>query len=135
MSNPASYYLPAFMAPQVTQFIPPYATPAPDSSSQISQASPVTAQSEQADKAWYPDSGTTKHFAHGPPAGTYTQPYLGSGNVQVTDGTSLEINNIGTSVINTSVKPLVLHNMLYTPQVTKNIVYVSQFTKDNQVFV
>lgn len=37
-------------------------------------------------------------------------------------------------MINTSAKPLVLHILLYTPQITKNLVYVSLFTKDNQVF-
>lgn len=37
-------------------------------------------------------------------------------------------------MINASFKPFVLHHLLYTPQITKNRILVSQFTKGNQVF-
>lgn len=51
---------------------------------------------------------------------------MGSGKVQVANGTFLDINNICTSVINTTSKPLVLHNLLHALIITENLVYVSQ---------
>lgn len=86
------------------------------------------------DKAWYLDSGATNHFTQGPPPGTRTQPYLGIGKVKIHNGSYIDRNSIGISVINTAAKPLILHNLLYTPKQTKHLVSVSQFTKDNEVF-
>lgn len=88
------------------------------------QANVITNSFQHASKAKYPDSDATNHFSQGPPLGNGTQPYLGTCNVQVANGTYLD-NSIGTSVTNTSSKPLVLHNLLYTPLITKNLFPVS----------
>lgn len=63
-----------------------------------------------------------------------TQSCSGSCKIQVANGSFLDINNIGTYVINTSSKPLILHNNLYTPQITKNLFSSSHFIKDNQFY-
>lgn len=52
---PHTYYIPAFMPPHVPQFLPPHTNTVVDISSQTTQANLVIAQSNQADKAWYPD--------------------------------------------------------------------------------
>lgn len=38
------------------------------------------------DKAWYPESGATNHFAQGPPTCNVIQAYQGSGKVQLANG-------------------------------------------------
>lgn len=55
--------------------------------------------------------------------------------VYVGNGTGLSIDSIGHSFIKTpNSKPLVLQNLLHVPKMTKNLVSVSKFCKDNYVF-
>lgn len=99
---------------------------------QVNLVSPV--HSHIPIKAWHSKSRATKHFIHGVPLTHDTQTYSRSVKVQVANGAYLEINRVSTSVINTKLKSLILSNLIYTPHITKNCLYVSQSTKDNKVY-
>lgn len=64
-------------------------------------------------------------------------PYKGSDQILVGNGQGLQISSSGStffhSPINSSVK-LVFSNLLHVPKITKNLVSVSKFAKDNHVF-
>nr|KYP34572.1 Retrovirus-related Pol polyprotein from transposon TNT 1-94 [Cajanus cajan] len=67
---------------------------------------------------WYPDSGASNHIVIG-------------------NGQGLPINSSGVTHFSSPLKPhvsLTLHNLLYVPTITKNLISVSQFCKDNSVF-
>ncbi|KAL4333465.1 hypothetical protein GQ457_07G014140 [Hibiscus cannabinus] len=61
-------------------------------------------------------------------------PYPGTCLVHLGDGSSLSISHVGTSTLHTSTRPLSLSQLLHVPMITKNLLSVSRFTKDNYVF-
>src|ERR1044072_6285488 len=111
----------------------------PSASTQSSQ-SLLNASSANLSKEWFPDSGATHHVTH-----DFQNLDLGSASaadpsqnqVYLGNGQGLFINSVGsytfTSPFNSS-QPLVLKNLLHVPSITKNLVSVSQFAKDNSVF-
>lgn len=84
-----------------------------------------------ADSTWYPDSGANNHMT--PDVGLLRTPvaYNGSEKVQIGSGEGLSISHIGQSKL----QSFNLHNILHVPCLTKNLLSVSQFTKDNSVFL
>ncbi|PWA62706.1 ribonuclease H-like domain-containing protein [Artemisia annua] len=52
-------------------------------------------------------------------------------SVHVGDGNSIPVTNTGHSIIPTLHRPLHLHNVLVNPKIIKNLIYVRQFTRDN----
>ena len=62
--------------------------------------------------------------------------YGGSDKVIVGNGSGLHIHHVGNSSFysNLSNKSLVLNKLLRVPAITKNLLSVSQFAKDNHVF-
>lgn len=87
------------------------------------------------DSYWFPDSGGTNNLTNVHPQPQVTTPYLESNKVLVGNGFSLHISATGSSLILTNNRNLQLSDMLYTPSVTKNLLYVPQFSKDNNVFL
>ncbi|GKA37661.1 ribonuclease H-like domain-containing protein [Tanacetum coccineum] len=51
--------------------------------------------------------------------------------VSVGDGHSIPITNIGHSILSTPSKYLKLNNVLITPHIVKNLIFVLQFVRDN----
>lgn len=84
-------------------------------------------------EAWFPDSHATSHMTGD--EGNFTSPlsvYTDNDTVMVGDGNLLAITYIGDASISTAVGPVILKNVLYVSVMTKNLLSVSQFTKDNQ---
>ncbi|GJR61483.1 ribonuclease H-like domain-containing protein [Tanacetum coccineum] len=52
-------------------------------------------------------------------------------SVHIGDGKSIPVINTGHSIIPSHHHPLHLHNVLVTPNIIKNLIYVRQFTRDN----
>nr|GEX96222.1 hybrid signal transduction histidine kinase M [Tanacetum cinerariifolium] len=52
-------------------------------------------------------------------------------SVHVGDGNSIPVINTGHCTIPSAHRPLHLHNVLVTPNIIKNLIYVCQFTRDN----
>ena len=55
--------------------------------------------------------------------------------VHVGNGSSLPISCFGSSHISTSIKPLLLKDVLHVPDITKNILLVHKLTNDNDVYI
>ncbi|KAL4290280.1 hypothetical protein GQ457_14G022540 [Hibiscus cannabinus] len=87
------------------------------------------------DAASFPDSGATAHLT--PDLGKFhsSSPYIGSGKIIVANGMVVPISRIGNSSLATDSRSLFLSNLLHVPCVNKNLLSVSQFTKDNNVYV
>nr|GEW79215.1 ribonuclease H-like domain-containing protein [Tanacetum cinerariifolium] len=81
--------------------------------------------------AWNMDTGASSHLNN------YTTSlstvlnscmYL---TVSVGDGHSIPVTNIGHSILPTPLKSLRLNNVLITPHIVKNLIFVRQFVRDN----
>lgn len=60
-------------------------------------------------------------------------PYSGSGMVYVGNDAGLHIIHTGQSSLLTLSRPLHMRSLLFVPNITKNLIYVSKFAKDYQV--
>lgn len=89
------------------------------------------------DLCWYPDSGATNHVTANAENLTHKSEFLGPNQVLVGDGKGLPISHIGfskfLSPLDTS-KILSLNHILHVPAITKNLLSVSKFAQDNNVF-
>ena len=64
-----------------------------------------------------------------------THSYTGHDGLMVGNGKKLSIHNIGSSVFTTSSTPLKLKTVLQVPTMQKNLISVSQLTKDDNVIL
>ena len=117
----------AYLAEPVTS-VPPHAS----SASQALVATPATVY----DPLWYPDSGASNHLAPDSSIYSFKHPYEGSNKVQVGNGSGMNIMHMGHSTLHSHSfnKSFILHNLLHVPGLTKNLLSVSQFAKQNHVF-
>ena len=105
------------------------------STSQNSNATAFIASPETVNcPSWYVDSGATNHITADLNNLHVKDDYKGKGKIVVGNGHSLLISHIGSSQISSCAKPLLLNNILYAPAITKNLLSVSQITRDNHVF-
>ncbi|KAL5565047.1 hypothetical protein UlMin_028211 [Ulmus minor] len=95
----------------------------------------LTCGDNQGDSCWYPDSGATNHITNDFKNMAYGSDYNGTQKVHMGNGTGLSIKHIDNSYISCSKpsKSLTLKHILHVPKITKNLLSVSQFTKDNNV--
>ncbi|KAE8667725.1 hypothetical protein F3Y22_tig00112383pilonHSYRG00494 [Hibiscus syriacus] len=83
---------------------------------------------------WIVDSGATHHITPDASNLTTSSDYTGPGKVVVGNGHSLSIARAGSSTMTTNSRVLVLNDLLHVPSVTKNLLSVSKFARDNKVF-
>lgn len=93
----------------------------------------------QSSSSWYPDSGATNHVSHDMSNLQSGSEYLGGKKLHLGNGPKVDISHVGHSVLyssppNTISKSLILKDLLHVPSITKNLLSVSQFAKDNDVF-
>ena len=88
------------------------------------------------DPNWYPDLGATHHMTLDPLNLMEKADYGGSKRVVVGNGSSLQISHVGNSLFKSDLSnhSFRLNNLLHMPHITKNLLSVSQFAKDNKVF-
>lgn len=65
---------------------------------------------------------------------TTSHAYYGLGKVKVGNESSIPISRVDSIVVSTNYLSLLLKVMLYVPNIVKNLMYVSQITKDNNVY-
>ena len=89
------------------------------------------------DHNWYVDSGATNHVTANLQNLNLHQDYKGKGKLTIGNGSKLQISHIGDIFVHSphSQKHLVLHNTLHVLEITKNLISISQFTKDNDVVI
>ncbi|KAE8736295.1 Tetratricopeptide repeat (TPR)-containing protein [Hibiscus syriacus] len=83
---------------------------------------------------WVVDSGATHHVTPGASKVIDGSNYTGPGKLVVDNGQALNISKTGAVVLNTKSRALFLHNLLHVPSVTKNLLSVSKFARDNGVY-
>ncbi|GJY42369.1 ribonuclease H-like domain-containing protein [Tanacetum coccineum] len=86
---------------------------------------------DHGDSGWYMDTGATSHLASDTSKLTFVSNKIIISSILVGNGNSIPVTNTGHSMLPTLNRPLDLHNVLVTPNIIKNLIYVRQFTRDN----
>jgi len=88
------------------------------------------------DPLWYPDSGATHHITNDSNLLTKKHPYTGNEVVKLGNGAGMNICHIGSTffVVPQTHSRIYLRHLLHVPNIVKNLLSVSKFTKDNNVF-
>ncbi|KAL4273785.1 hypothetical protein GQ457_13G029640 [Hibiscus cannabinus] len=84
---------------------------------------------------WVVDSGATHHVTPDGNKVSGSATYTGTGKLLVGNGNSLPIHNVGHASLVSSARMLEINDLFHVPSVTKNLLSVSKFAKDNNVFV
>ncbi|GJS65511.1 hypothetical protein Tco_0680075 [Tanacetum coccineum] len=84
---------------------------------------------------WNMDTGASSHLANNTGILTSFSNSSIYPSVFVGNGHSIPVTHTGHSFLHTSSKPLHLNHILVTPHIIKNLIYVRQFTRDNDVSV
>ncbi|KAH0657481.1 hypothetical protein KY289_026229 [Solanum tuberosum] len=83
---------------------------------------------------WYPDSGASHHITPDLENLHHVEDYNGMDQVQVGNGQGLPIHHTGNSTLSLPSKSLALTNILHVPSITKRLLSVQRFARDNGVF-
>lgn len=94
----------------------------------------MASTSSKVDADWYTDTGATDHITGDLDRLALRERYHGNDQVQVGNDSGLRIMHVGHSSINTAARPLVLRNTLHVPEITKHLLSVHKFSRDNDVF-
>ena len=96
----------------------------------------MTSPSSTLDTNWYPDTGSTNHLTNDlQNLNLHSEPYHGGDQIHVGDGAGLPIKHIGSATIPTPNHSFTLSHLLHVPQIKKNLISVSQFTSENNVYI
>ncbi|KAL5703600.1 hypothetical protein ACHQM5_022129 [Ranunculus cassubicifolius] len=82
---------------------------------------------------WYPDSGATHHMTGDPRPLQNQVPYTGADHVQLGNGATLPITHSGNIPLQIGSHSFQLRNVYHLPAMTKNLLSVAKFTRDNNV--
>lgn len=111
--------------------------PQSSNNSSVSQMSAMVASPDlNVDSNWYPDSGAMNHLTNNF-NNLSTRSENGEGSqIYVANGSCLPILHYGSASLSSlnNNRSLVLQNLLHVPSITKNLISVSQFARDNSVF-
>ncbi|TYG63942.1 hypothetical protein ES288_D06G068800v1 [Gossypium darwinii] len=87
------------------------------------------------DPVWNPNSGATTQMTSDSAKLSDARLYNGGGKVIIGNGLSIPITYVGGStILANDFSPLLLNDLLYVPDVGKNLLSVFKFAKDNSVF-
>ena len=96
----------------------------------------MTSPSSTSDTNWYPDTGSTNHLTNDlQNLNLHLEPYHGSDQIYIGNGADLPIKNIGSATISTPTHSFTLSQLLYVPQIKKNLISVNQFTSENNAYI
>ena len=97
-------------------------------------ASAATTSSYGIDTNWYSDSSSTDHITGDLEKLSMRDKYHGGDQIHTANGSGMEIDQMGHSFVRTPNTDLVLKNVLYVPQASKNLVSVHKLAHDNDAF-
>lgn len=89
----------------------------------------------QTNSNWYVDSAASTHITNDLSSLSLYEPYQGSEQVTVGNGTTLPIHNTGNGILPTPTHSFSLNNVLHVPGIASNLVSVHQLAKDNDCTV
>ncbi|KAE8690319.1 hypothetical protein F3Y22_tig00110895pilonHSYRG00027 [Hibiscus syriacus] len=78
---------------------------------------------------WFPDSGATHHVTGTTSALSSKQAYTGSGKVHLGDGSTISIAHVGTNILKTDYRDLLLDHILHVPNINKNLLHNNTVVK------
>lgn len=98
-----------------------------------STSSQVSGQNSE----WFVDSGATHHITSHLGNLNLASPYQGKSQLIVGNGSPVPIRNIGSMELPTlqKYKSVALNKVLHIPDITKNLLSISQFLKDNHAII
>ena len=105
-----------------------------------SQPSAMLVNSENQDPnstTWIPDSGASFHVTGESENIQQLGPFKGPNQIYIGNGQGLSIKSSGYTKFVSPINPRVslsLKQLLHVPAITKNLISVSKFSKDNNVF-
>ena len=94
----------------------------------------MAATSNKIDADWCTDMGATDHITSDLDHLAVRERSHGNEQLHVGNGSGLRITHIGHSSFNTATRPMVLRNILHVPEITKDLLSVHKFSRDNDVF-
>lgn len=95
----------------------------------------MTTQSEfLEDTCWFPGSGATNHVTTDPNQLSIISGYSVFGKIHMGNVIGFQISHVGSNSFVTNSRVLHLKILLLVPSITKNLISVSQFCTDNNVF-
>jgi hypothetical protein len=95
----------------------------------------VASTSYTIDTDWYNDTEAMDHITSDLDCLTVHERYNGGEQVQIGNDTCLHILHIGHSSFESNDRPLAFRGVLHVPNITKNLLSVHKFTRDNDVFL
>lgn len=85
--------------------------------------------------SWLFDSSASHHITNDLSNLSIKEDYHGTDNLQVANGNQLPITHIGSTTLSTNRSSLKLSDILYVPNVTQNLISVSQLCQTNKVSI
>ncbi|WJX88788.1 hypothetical protein P8452_70836 [Trifolium repens] len=88
-------------------------------------------------QSWFPDSGASHHLTANFENLAQGKSYLGSSKVHIGNGVGLNISSVGHASFQSKLAlnhNLYLNQLLHVPSITKNLLSVSKFAADNNVY-
>ena len=106
-----------------------------DQSQQRAPSAYLAARQHNPSPEWHPDTGATHHLTNEMSNIQLTQEdYTGHDQIQVANGAGLKITRSGKSTMSSPSKSFILNQILLVPEITKNLLSVHRFCRDNNVF-
>jgi hypothetical protein len=84
---------------------------------------------------WFPDIGAKQHVTSDLATLTNFAPYLGNDHLHIGDSKGLSISHIGHIMLCSPKRTFILSNVLHVPHITKPLLSVQKFCRDNNVFL
>lgn len=95
----------------------------------------IATQPEFSDEnCWFLDSAVTNHVTNDISNLSISSEYKGSGKIHMDNGTGLPISRIGYTSFETNSRFLHSKDLLHVAFITKNLLSVSQFCADTDIF-
>jgi histone deacetylase 1/2 len=93
-------------------------------------------QSFNYEDTWFPDSSATNHLTPDSSNLMTKTEYTGNTKILMGNGSSIDIDHIGSSSLmaNDDSTVLTLSQLLHAPHISKNLMSVHKFAKDNNVY-
>ena len=89
----------------------------------------LVANQQGTDYEWHPDIGATHHLTNEMAnLNLCSENYDGSDQIHVGNGVGLKIIKIGSSLISTPSRSFILNQVLFVPQITKNLFFLLRIT-------
>ncbi|KAH7519006.1 hypothetical protein FEM48_Zijuj09G0231700 [Ziziphus jujuba var. spinosa] len=93
----------------------------------------VVSASLQKDPSWFLDSGATNHIVADGDSLLEQIEYQGNNKLVVGNDRNLEITHLGNTLIPSLSMIIKLNNVLVVPRIAKNLLSISQLTRDNEL--